>query len=259
MTIETSHDSLNPSRADDAVTRRHFVQGTSAVLAGAALAPMTFGITRARARDTLNIGLIGCGGRGTGAAHNAVTADDDVRIVALADVFAERLNGCRGYLSELGDRVDIQEKRCFVGFDAYTELLRDDSIDAVILATPPHFRPAHFDAAIRAGKHVFMEKPVAVDPAGYRTVLEAGARASANNLNVVAGTQRRHEASYRAAMQQIQAGAIGTVQAARCYWNQGGLWMNPRQPDWTDMEWQLRNWLYFTWLSGDHIVEQHVH
>jgi predicted dehydrogenase len=132
-------------------------------------------------------------------------------------------------------------------------------VDVVILATPPHFRPTHFAAAIRAGKHVFMEKPVAVDSVGVRTVIAAGEEARRRKISVVAGTQRRHEASYLQAMQLLRDGAIGDVIAARCFWNQGGLWKNDRQPGWSDMEWQLRNWLYFTWLSGDHIVEQHVH
>jgi predicted dehydrogenase len=132
-------------------------------------------------------------------------------------------------------------------------------VDVVILATPPHFRPMHFDAAIRAGKHVFMEKPCAVDPAGVRRVLDAAREADRKGLCVVAGTQRRHETSYLQAMERIHRGDLGRIVSARCSWNQGGLWMHPRQPSWSDTEWQLRNWLYFTWLSGDHIVEQHVH
>ncbi|MEM7227540.1 MAG: Gfo/Idh/MocA family oxidoreductase [Planctomycetota bacterium] len=242
----------------DHLSRRRFVQSTGATVAGAALVPSAFGVMPRRRADTINVGLIGCGGRGTGAAHNALTADPDVRIVALADVFEDRLIGCRGHLEGMGDRGSVRDNACFVGFDAYRELLRED-VDAVILATPPHFRPIHLAAAVDANKHVFMEKPVAVDPTGYRTVINAGAKATASGLGIVAGTQRRHEASYRAAMQQIHAGAIGEVVAARCYWNQGGLWMHQRKDDWCDMEWQLRNWLYFTWLSGDHIVEQHIH
>ncbi|MHC4210737.1 MAG: Gfo/Idh/MocA family protein, partial [Planctomycetota bacterium] len=132
-------------------------------------------------------------------------------------------------------------------------------VDMVILATPPHFRPAHFAAAVDAGKHVFMEKPVAVDPTGVRNVLAAADAADAKGLSVVAGTQRRHETCYQGVMKRIHRGQLGRPVSARCYWNMGGLWMNPPRDEWSDMEWQLRNWLYFTWLSGDHIVEQHVH
>jgi predicted dehydrogenase len=146
-----------------------------------------------------------------------------------------------------------------VGFDAYKKVLGVPGINMVILATPPHFRPEHLRAAIEAGKNVFMEKPVAVDPAGVRIVIEASEQAKAKGLAIVAGTQRRHQACYIEVMKRIHDGAIGEIVAAQCYWNQGGLWVNDRQPDWTDMETQCRNWLYYTWLSGDHITEQHVH
>ncbi len=240
------------------INRRTFVQNTSASIAAASLAAPLIARTTRR-RDTLNIGVIGCGGRGTGAAVNAVEASEDARVVALADVFTDRVESSRGHLATVGDRCRVSEAHCYVGFDAYKQLLRDADVDVVILATPPQFRPMHFDAAINAGKHVFMEKPVAVDPAGIRTVIDAAKRARSQRLSVVAGTQRRHEASYREAIRRLHDGAIGRVVAARCYWNQGGLWKKDPQPEWTDMEWQLRNWLYFTWLSGDHLVEQHVH
>ncbi len=209
--------------------------------------------------SALRIGVIGCGGRGTGAAVNALEASDDARIVAMADVFADRLASARGHLAARGERGVVPEDRCFTGFDAFERLLELEDVDLVILATPPHFRPLHFEAAVAAGTHVFMEKPVAVDPAGVRRVLAAGESATRQGLSVVAGTQRRHQRSYLETIGRLEAGAIGRVVSASCYWNQGGLWMKPREADWSDMEWQLRNWLYFTWLSGDHVVEQHVH
>ncbi|MHC4220685.1 MAG: Gfo/Idh/MocA family protein, partial [Planctomycetota bacterium] len=148
--------------------------------------------------------------------------------------------------------------RCHTGFHAYRQLIAGD-LDMVILATPPHFRPMHFEAAVRAGRHVFMEKPVAVDPVGIRVMLAAADMADDKGLSVVAGTQRRHETSYAAVMKRIHTGKLGRIVSARCYWNMGGLWMQAPRDTWSDMEWQMRNWLYFTWLSGDHIVEQHVH
>ena len=206
----------------------------------------------------LNIGLIGCGGRGTGAAYNAMDASPEARVVAMADVFDDSLRNSRHNLSKR-DQCLVTDGDCYVGFDAYKKLMARDDVDVVILATPPHFRPMHYAHAVEKGKHVFMEKPVAVDPAGIRLVMEASRKADDKSLSVVAGTQRRHEQCYLDIMEAIQDGKIGQPVAARCYWNMGGLWKRDRQPGWTDMEWQLRNWLYFTWLSGDHIVEQHVH
>lgn len=243
-------------------TRRDFVK-TSAILGASALVPSAFaaGLTR-RIDDTIRVGVIGCGGRGTGAAFNALEAHPKVQIVAMADLFEDRLKGSYGYLvdnEDIGPRVNVDPAHQFVGFDAYKQLLAIDNIDYVILATPPGFRPMHFDAAVSAGKHVFMEKPVAVDPAGVRKVIDAGARAKQQALSVVAGTQRRHEDSYRALMQRVNDGELGDIVGASCYWNQGGLWVHERQPHYSDMEWQCRNWLYFAWLSGDHICEQHIH
>lgn len=243
-------------------TRRDFVK-SSAILGAASLVPsaLASGLTY-RIDDTIRVGVIGCGGRGTGAAVNALAAHPKVNVVAMADLFEDRLNGSYGWLAEnddFGDRVKVDPAHKFVGFDAYKQLLAIDTIDYVILATPPHFRPIHFDAAIHAGKHVFMEKPVAVDPAGIRKVLDAGARAKQQALSVVAGTQRRHEHSYLSLMKRVNGGELGEIVSASCYWNQGGLWVHDRKPEYSDMEWQCRNWLYFTWLSGDHICEQHIH
>lgn len=236
-------------------TRREFLITSTAAAA-------SFALAQDSNSGTIRVGLIGCGGRGTGAAEDALQAAKmlkvNLEIVALADLFEDRLKGCRQYLAKHKDAVKVTDDTCFVGFDAYQKLLKTD-VTYVILATPPGFRPIHFEAAIEAGKHVFMEKPVAVDPVGVRRVLEAGKRARMKNLGVVAGTQRRHQKSYLETIQRIKDGAIGEIVAARCYWNQGGLWARKREDGWTDMEWQCRNWLYFDWLSGDHIVEQHIH
>ena len=241
------------------ITRRAFVASTAAAAGAYALAPdALLRAAHAGAAGTFRVGVVGCGGRGTGAAENMLEASPQTAIVALADVFPDRLESCRQRLATLGDRSKVATDRCHTGFDAYKALLAGD-VDLVILATPPHFRPAHFAEAVAKGKHVFLEKPVAVDPVGARAVLAAAADADAKRLCVVAGTQRRHERCYLEAMKRVADGAIGPLVAARATWNMGGLWMNPRKPEWSDMEWQLRNWLYFTWLSGDHIVEQHVH
>ncbi len=254
---------IGSNREGGTVTRREFVKSTAGLTAAAALpiipsAAWAAASAHVAGSDAVRIGLIGCGGRGTGAAYDALNASPDTRVVALADVFADRLNGSRSHLAK-HERGKVDEANCYVGFDAFKQLLSGAEVDMVILATPPHFRPIHFEAAIKAGKHVFMEKPVAVDGPGIRKVIAAGQAAKQQNLSVVAGTQRRHEACYLAAMQRLRDGAIGAITAARCYWNQGGLWVNERKSEWSDMENQLRNWLYYTWLSGDHIVEQHVH
>ena len=248
------------------LSRREFVASTAAVAAASSI--LTNAFARFGARDDaggrLKIGVIGCGGRGTGAAVDALSASPDIQIWALGDAFSDRLSGARSELTKtdnnFGDRVQVPDDRCFSGFDAYKKVLAS-GVDCVILATPPGFRPLHFAAAIEAGKHVFFEKPVAVDAAGIRTVLEAARKATEKKLSVVSGAQRRHEKCYLEAVQRVQDGAIGKVLSASVYWNQGGLWMHKRadHPNWSDTEWQLRNWLYFTWLSGDHITEQHVH
>jgi predicted dehydrogenase len=212
----------------------------------------------ARLRERIRVGVIGCGGRGTGAARDCVTSSPNVEIVALGDLFQDRLDEACGELCALGDKFRVTSDRCYTGFDAYHHVLASD-IDLVILATPPGFRPLHLRAAIEAGKHVFMEKPVAVDPVGVRSVIASSELAAARHLAIGCGTQRRHQAAYRETMKRIQDGAIGALVGGQCYWNQGELWVKPKEPDWSDMEWQCRNWLYFTWLSGDHIVEQHVH
>jgi predicted dehydrogenase len=241
-------------------SRRDFLKtstAAAAVAAGLGRVPGAW----AAGSDTIRVGLIGCGGRGTGAAGNVLASSPGVKLVAMGDAFADRLEGAKAELAKkpaLAGMVDVPKERSFVGLDAYQKVLATD-VDYVILATPPGFRPEHLKAAVAAGKHIFTEKPVAVDGPGIRAVLAAYEEAKAKNLGIAAGTQRRHGNGYRETIQRVHDGAIGEIVSARCYWNQGGLWNKPRQPEWSDLEWQMRNWLYFTWLSGDHIVEQHVH
>lgn len=213
----------------------------------------------AQGKEQLKVGVIGCGGRGTDAMVNCAEAEPSVVLWAMADVFRDKLDSSAATLKDrLKDRFQVTADRTFMGFDAYEKLLQT-GVDVVILTSPPGFRPAHIKASVAAGKHIFTEKPIAVDGPGVRTVIEAANAAKAKGLAIVAGTQRRHDVAYREAMARIHDGAMGDVVACYAYWNQGGLWMHPRKEGWSDMEWQLRNWLYFTWLSGDHIVEQHVH
>jgi myo-inositol 2-dehydrogenase / D-chiro-inositol 1-dehydrogenase len=239
----------HPSR----LSRREFVK--SAAVAAAATTAFPYVLRGAESDKPLRIGLIGCGGRGTGAAQDAMNADPKVKVVALADLYKDRLNGCRNAIK---GQSEVEEKNCFLGLDAYKKLLELD-LDYVILATPPYFRPEHLTAVLEAGKNVFTEKPVGVDPVGLRKVLEAGKIADQKKLCVVAGTQRRHENKYLEMMKRIHGGEIGTIRAAQCYWNGGQLWYRKREAGWSDMEWMVRDWVNWSWLSGDHVVEQHVH
>jgi myo-inositol 2-dehydrogenase / D-chiro-inositol 1-dehydrogenase len=206
---------------------------------------------------TLRAGVIGCGGRGTGAAIDFLSAGDGLEVVALADLFEDKMSNCRKRLKE-SKGVEVADEKCFLGFDAYEKLLAEN-IDYVIMATPPHFRPIHFEAAVKARKHVFMEKPVAVDPVGARRIMVAGKQAESMGLSVVAGTQRRHQWNYLEIYEHVKAGAIGDFVAGYAYWNQGKLWHVNPDAKWSEMEQMLRNWVNWNWLSGDHIVEQHMH
>ena len=239
-------------------TRRTFVKSAAAAAVGTAAAPFVIGV-HAGGSDAIRIGLIGCGGRGTGAAEDALTGAAGVTVVAMGDAFRDRLDESLTRLKgKFANAVDVPAERRFVGLDAYEGVIASD-VNYIILTTPPAFRPEHLRAAVAAGKHVFTEKPVAVDGPGIRSVLATYEAARGKGLAIGAGTQRRHQTGYLETMKRIHDGAIGRIVAARCYWNQGPLWKRDRQPQWTDLEWQMRNWLYFTWLSGDHIVEQHVH
>jgi len=232
---------------------------SAAVASAALMANLGSNFAHAAGSDLIRVGLIGCGGRGSGAAVDATSAAENVRVVALGDLFPNRLAEARKRFADRPkERFDITDDRCFSGWDAYKQVL-ECGVDMVILATPPAFRPMHIKAAVEAGKHIFAEKPCAVDPAGVRMVMEASDLAKQKGLAIVAGTQRRHQSTYLETIRRIKDGAIGELVAGQCYWNQGGLWSVRRTPEMSDMEWQVRNWLYFTWLSGDHIVEQHVH
>jgi len=205
----------------------------------------------------LTAGLIGCGGRGTGAAINFLKAGPKLKLTAMGDVFQDRIDGSLKRIEEQTGAT-VPKDRCFVGFNAFEKVIAS-GVDIVILATPPHFRPEHCAAAVDAGKHVFMEKPIAVDPVGIKSILKSVGQARTKNLVIVTGTQRHHQRGYVDAYARVKAGAIGDIVAARCYWDQRQLWFRERQPGWSDMEWMIRDWVNWTWLSGDHIVEQHVH
>lgn len=241
------------------VSRRTFVKSAAAAAAGA---PFLMGAERfayGAGSDRLRVGLVGCGGRGTGAAADAVAAAEGVEIYAMGDLFEDRLEASRRRLQEhLGDDLTVTDERTFTGFDNYKHVI-DSGVDIVILATPPGFRPVHFRYAVDAGKHVFMEKPSNVDVAGYTSIVETGELAKQKGLSIVAGTLYRRQPSFVEAVNAIHDGAIGEIVSAQAYYLTGPIWLRERQPGMSDMEWQCRNWYYFTWLSGDHIVEQFVH
>jgi predicted dehydrogenase len=247
-------------RTDAGLSRRNFIRTATTVAVGATVASRFDVGLNAAGSDEIRVGVIGCGGRGTGAARNCLQSAEGVRIVAMGDAFADRLSeSVTGLTTKFGAKVDVPKDRQFVGLDAYEKVLAQPDVNYVILATPPGFRPLHLKAAVAAGKNIFCEKPVAVDGPGIRSVMGLADQVTAKKLGLVAGTQRRHQAGYIETLKRVHDGAIGDIVAARCYWNQGGLWNKARQSEWSDTEWMIRNWLYFTWLSGDHIVEQHVH
>ena len=205
----------------------------------------------------LKAGVIGCGGRGSGAAENFLNAANGVTIAALGDVFDDRLQGLKNSLKEKY-QIDVPADKCFTGFDAYQKVI-DSGVDVVIIATPPFFRPEHFKYAVEKGVHCFLEKPICVDPEGYRTIMAAAKQAQAKGLSVVTGTQRHHQRCYVESYKKVQEGLIGEITGGNVYWNQPMLWYRNRENGWSDMEWMIRDWVNWKWLSGDHIVEQHVH
>ncbi|MEO6184585.1 MAG: Gfo/Idh/MocA family oxidoreductase [Verrucomicrobiota bacterium] len=270
---------MNPNHSqlpDSKFTRRDFIKTTSTAAiggtfagalagcsssgkkAGVVAATTVAGKAFAQNDGTLKIALIGCGGRGSGAANQALSADSNLTLVAVVDAFQDRLEDClKNLRKEHGDKVAVPEENKFVGFDGYIKAIA--LADVVILATPPGFRPIHFEEAVKQGKHVFMEKPVAVDAPGVRRVLAAAEEAKKKNLKVGVGLQRHHQLGYLETLDRLHGGAIGDIVAMRCYWNGGGVWVRPRQTAQTEMEYQMRNWYYFNWLCGDHINEQHIH
>ena len=244
--------------------RRDFVKQGSMLAGAIAAAPL---ISNANffsgSDDIIKVAVIGCGGRGTGAAVQALMSKQNVKIVAMADAFKDRLDECyKNVASELANAgpgtkgtLDVPEERKFVGFDGYLKAI--PLADVVILATPPGFRPIHFEEAVKQGKHIFMEKPVATDPAGVQRVLAAAKIAKQKKLNVVVGLQRHYQDSYRALF--AKKDMIGDITSMQAWWNNDGVWTRPRKAGQTEMEYQMRNWYYFVWLCGDHITEQHIH
>jgi predicted dehydrogenase len=245
-------------------TRRDFVKSTSLITGSLIAAPFLSeaSMFNSIVDDTIKVALIGCGGRGTGVAIQALSTKQNVKLVAMADAFQDRLDNCYKEITgddfeNLKSKIDVPADRRFVGFDAYLKAI--PLADVVILTTPPGFRPLHFEAAVNAGKHIFMEKPVATDPAGVQRVLAAAEKAKAKKLNVVVGLQRHYQTSYRELMKRLQDGMVGDIVSASAWWNNDGVWVNPRKAGQTEMEYQMRNWYYFNWLCGDHITEQHIH
>lgn len=242
-------------------SRRDFVKNTALISAGLMLPSMKIeAMANVFNEKKLKLALVGCGGRGSGAANQALQADENVELVAMADVFEDRLNSSYQSLSERykdSKKVNVKEEHKFFGFDAYKKAI--DMADVVILATPPGFRPYHFAYAIENGKHVFMEKPVATDVPGVRKVLEMAKVAKEKKLNVVVGLQRRYQENYLQTLASIHNDSIGKIVSGQVYWNSGGVWVKPRTSDQSELEYQMRNWYYFNWLCGDHILEQHIH
>ncbi len=241
--------------------RRDFVKGSSLVAGGLILGsslPFSQSVYAAGS-DKLKLAVVGCGGRGTGAVQQALTADPGVELVAMSDAFEDRLNSSYDTLSKIfgKDQLNVKDKNKFVGFGSYKHAI--DQADVVILITPPGWRPKHFEYAVEKGKHIFMEKPVATDPDGIRKVMEAAKKAKAKNLNVVVGLQRHYQHNYREVYKRLQAGEIGNIVSGQVYWDSDGVWVRERQPGQTELEYQMRNWYYFNWLCGDHILEQHIH
>src|SRR5262245_12657362 len=249
------------------VSRRQFLQTTSSALAGTALAG-ALSVERgahAAGSDLLKLALVGCGGRGSGAAGQALSTSCNLKLIAMADLQPEQLEkGLANLKKSHAEKVEVPKEQQFNDFDGYKKAIA--LADVVILATSPGFRPVHFEEAVRQGKHVFMEKPVATDAPGVRRVLAAAQEAKKKNLKVGVGLQRHHQLGYLETIKRLHGGEIGDVVSMRCYWNDGGVWVHPREElekqygrKLTEMEFQLRNWYYFTWIGGDHIVEQHIH
>ena len=242
-------------------TRRTFCKQTAAATTGilASTLPLD-AMSNVYDNKKLKLALIGCGGRGSGAAVQALTADDKVELYAMADAFRDRIDSSLNGIKEHFDgskNIDVKEKNMFTGFDAYKKAI--DLCDVVILTTPPGFRPLHFEYAINNDKHVFMEKPLATDAPGIRKVLEVAKIAKEKKLNVVVGLQRHYQDKYITLYNKVVNGDIGKIVSGQVYWNDGGVWVQKRKPSQSELEYQMRNWYYFTWLCGDHILEQHIH
>ncbi len=262
VVLLSNHDTMNVTENSSGPSRREFLKSATGIaVSGGAASLVSPAMIHASGSEILRVGLIGCGGRGTSAANQALLADPQVQLTAMGDLFEDRLERSLKTLSRtktLLKKINVPAERQFVGFDAYKEVIAS-GVDVVLLATPPHFRPIHLKAAIDAGKHVFAEKPVAVDAPGVRSVLASCREAKRKGLAVVSGLCLRYDGGFRETIGRLQSGAIGEIHTLLANDYRGGIWVKTRQPDWTDMHWQTRNWYYFTWLSGDFNVEQHVH
>jgi len=242
------------------ISRRDLLKSGAAISAGAVLSPSSK--IFAAGSDTMRVALVGCGSRGTKDAIDCLKSADGVEIVAMADMFKDKLEGSLAELKkEFPAKVKVTPETSFLGFDAYKKVIAIKDLDIVMLTTPPGFRPQMVKAAIEAGKHIFMEKPAAVDPVGVRSLLASAELADQMQLSIVVGTQQRWQPQYIELIKRIQDGKLGEIVGGQAYWNWGSAkWhFELRKPEWSDMEWQLRCWPYFVWLSGDHIVEQHMH
>ena len=251
---------FDPSSAAAIFSRREALKvvGVAGAAATAALAGFRVGNAQSPSSDVIRIGVVGCGGRGTGALQQTLSVPgSNVKLTALADAFEDGIGRALQSVEGMKDKVDCPEERRFKGLDGYQKVL--DHCDLVILATPPGFRPFHFDAAIKAGKHVFMEKPVCVDSFGARLCLEAAKMADEKKLKVVVGLQRRYERKYRETVARVREGLAGDIIGGQVYWNGGSIWYRGRQKDQNELQFQVNNWYHFNWLCGDHICEQHVH
>jgi predicted dehydrogenase len=249
------HPGATPSRP----SRRDFIKtSTSTALATAAITSQTIPAFAAE-NTTIRVGLVGCGGRGSGAAQQALAADPNTKLVALGDTFPDQVTNALAKFkdSKFKGQVDVRGANQFSGFDAYKKVI--NSCDIVLLASPPAFRPKHLEYAVERGKHVFCEKPVAVDAPGVRSVIKTCKLAYTKNLNIVSGLCYRYQFAKQDILGRIHKGDIGDIIAMQTTYNTGTLWHRGKKPEWSDMEYQIRNWLYFDWLSGDHITEQHIH
>ena len=261
---------MKDQKKSTTINRRQFVKSSGLSMGGLMLAPSIMAKAHIYGSDAIKIGLIGCGGRGTGAVVQALTSGQNVKLVALCDAFQDNVDACYKKITDpnfqdwsadesmdLRSKIDVPEAHKFSGFEGYKKLI--PLVDVVLIATPPGFRPIHFEEAIKQNKQVFMEKPVAVDAPGVRKVLEVAKIAKEKKLNVVVGLQRHYQEIYQKWVPLLQEGVIGDIVSSRVYWNSAGVWVRPRQEGQTEMEYQMRNWYYFNWLCGDHITEQHIH
>ncbi|QDU81818.1 Putative 4,5-dihydroxyphthalate dehydrogenase [Polystyrenella longa] len=251
-----------PEKTKSGENRRNFLKTTTAAAVGSSLLtlPGLQSAVYADSSDILKVGLVGCGGRGTGAARQALKADAGARLVAMADTFSDRIESSLtnlGTFKEVTEQIQVPAENKFDGFEGYKNVV--DMCDVVLLATPPHFRPEHIKYAVEKDKHIFAEKPVAVDAPGCRSVMESCRIAKEKGLAVVSGLCWRYHEGMRETFKRIHDGMIGDIVSMRASYNTRGLWSHERQPEWSDMEYQVRNWLYYNWLAGDHINEQHIH